>query len=359
MRHSPHVPFARVPGLALALALALPVPAGAAVWREQSSTTLDGRDAVSIEVRNARGRIDVRPSADGAIHVRALKTAHGASQADARRLADQTVVKLTKGPAVRLEVVYPRIVHHVNIWRNTGSDDLPRSDVRFSIEIPARLATLLTVSSGDILTEELAGPQTLRSSSGEIRVLGATGPVNAKTASGDVEVDRARGGRVSTASGSVDWGEALGPLTVSTASGSIEVDDARDSLRASAHSGSIRVGRALGGVVAEASSGGITVREAAGRVDLQTASGSVRAGLLRGTRSATVRSSSGDATVTLDGSAGWTVRARSSSGSIEIDESARVERRSRRDLEARIRGGGAPVEVSTASGSVRVEGGRP
>jgi len=36
-----------------------------------------------------------------------------------------------------------------------------------------------------------------------------------------------------------------------------------------------------------------------------------------------------------------------------------VERHSRRDLEARIRGGGAPVEVTTASGSARVEGGKP
>jgi len=190
MRHSPLIGTA----LALALAASLPIPAAAAVWREQSDATLDARSATAIDVRNARGLIDVRPSADGAIHVRALKIAHGRTTADARRLADQTIVKFDPGAIVKLEVVYPRIVHQVNLWRSFNDDDLPKSEIRFSIEVPARLAATLTVSSGEIHTEELNGAQTLRSSSGDIEVLQAGGPVNARSASGDIDVDRARGG---------------------------------------------------------------------------------------------------------------------------------------------------------------------
>lgn len=354
MRHGHHVPLA----LALGLALAAPCAAASEVVREQSEVTLDGANATSIEVHNARGRIDVKPSTDGAIHVRALKTTRAPDRAEARRLAEQTVVKIARGPAVRIEVVYPRIVHHVNIWKSSSDEDVPRSEVQFSIEIPARLAATLTASSGEIATEGLAGAQTLRSSSGEIRVTGAGGPLDLRTASGDVAVDRGRG-RVTTASGNVRWGQAPGPLAIATGSGSVRVEEARDSLRIAAHSGSIDVGRAPAGVTAAAASGDLTVREAAGRVDLETSSGRLEAGLAKGTRSASLRAASGDAVVRLERTIGWTVRASTGSGSIEMDESAVVERRSRRDLEARIRGGGVPVEIRTASGSVRVEGGRP
>ena len=244
--------------LVLGLVLAAPIPAAAEAWREQSEATLDGRAVTSIEIRNARGVIDVRPSADGAIHVRALKTARSRTAAEARQLADRTLVKIDRGPALRIEVVYPRLVHHVNLWRHSGDDDSPKSEVRFAIEIPARLAATLVVSSGDIRTEGLAAAQTLRSASGEIRVLDADGPVNARSASGDVDIESRLAAASPRADDPVGCARPLGPRA--RAATSLGVGCAR--LRA-------RPIRPIEwgvrcGITAETASGSIEVREAAG-----------------------------------------------------------------------------------------------
>ena len=50
------------------------------VWREESQKTVEVRGFATVEIDNARGRVDLVPSPDGRLHITALKIVRSGRQ---------------------------------------------------------------------------------------------------------------------------------------------------------------------------------------------------------------------------------------------------------------------------------------
>jgi hypothetical protein len=330
------------------------------VWREQSQKTVEVRGFATLEIDNARGRVDLAPSTDGRLHITALKLVRSGRQEQAQDLARRIIVEAgPNGDRYRVEVRYQP--HHIHI----GLEDLfsfdsrrfPRYEVRIQAEVPPGLGIVVRESSGDIRSEGVTGPQVLRSTSGDVEVLSAGGRVEVSTSSGDVTADGLRAARVGSTSGDLVLQQVSGPLVASTSSGDITVRSAGDSLALSSVSGDIKADRAPRGLRAETSSGGVAVRAVSGSVRVGTASGDVSLGLHEPLSGIEVGTSSGEVRLDLDPAVRCLLDLKTSSGSLRVTLPMTMSRVSRRNLSGAIRGGKTPVNLHTASGDITVTGG--
>ncbi len=162
--------------------------------------------------------------------------------------------------------------------------------------------------------------QTGNSIPGSVVVDGIHGPVNAETGSGSVTISKV--------------GDEV---RAHTGSGRMELESINGSLDAHTGSGSIRASGVAGRIVADTGSGGVQVE--------QTASGDIRA-----------HTGSGGVTVHAP-QTGFELRAHTGSGSITVDRPMTVQGTiGKHDLMAKVGGGGsAIVDVSTGSGSIRIQ----
>lgn len=346
--------------LAVLLVPGRPAHADDEVWREQSQKTVEVKGFAALEIDNARGRVDLVPSADGRLHITALKIVRSGRLVQAQDLARRIVVEAgMHGDRYRVEVRYQP--HHIHI----GLEDLfsfnsrrfPRYEVRIQAEVPAGLATVVRESSGDIHSEGVAGPQVLRSTSGDVAVLSAGGRVEVSTSSGDVSADGLHAARVSSTSGDLVLEQAAGPLVASTSSGDITVRSAGDSLALSSVSGDIKTDRAPRGLRAETSSGRVSARAVSGSVRVGTASGDVSLGLREPLTGVEVGTTSGEVRLDLEPKVRCLLDLRTASGSLRVTLPMEMSRVSRRSLTGAIRGGKTAVNLHTASGDITVTGG--
>lgn len=335
-------------------------PAGAETWREQSRRSVPGAGLTALTVQNARGRVEARPSRDGDLHITALKIARGRQESQAREIARDATVELERsGGRYLVRVRYPRQQSvHVNLWEPFDLS-VRRLEVRITVEVPRDLACELVTSSGDLFTEDLAGPQTLRSSSGDVSVAGAKAGIEVSTSSGDVSLTDGRAARIGTSSGDVEVAGRMDALSVSTSSGDVEVGEVADTVRIETASGDVTVDRTARGGLVRTSSGEVRVHAAGGRLGVSTISGEVRVRAVAPLRALAVTTSSGDVRIGLDPAVGCTLEMRTSSGSFDLDVSARSQTMSRRAITATVGDGSAPVSLKTTSGSIAVVSGEP
>jgi DUF4097 and DUF4098 domain-containing protein YvlB len=195
-----------------------------------------------------------------------------------------------------------------------------------------------------------------RSGSGGQVVGGVRGPVDASAGSGDIRI-----------------GPTSGNVRVFTGSGHIELEGSGGSVLARAGSGSIRAMAVTGDLEIHTGSGRVSVTQTAqGRTDITTGSGDIsvsdaheslrlRAGsgnvAVDGEPSGiwNVAAASGNVTVRVLPGAAFDLDAHSSSGRIDSEHPiTAVGSVSRRQLRGQVRGGGPRVEVSTASGAIRI-----
>lgn len=195
-----------------------------------------------------------------------------------------------------------------------------------------------------------------RSGSGDISVAGSQLAVQAKTGSGDI---RLRGlgatAEAGTGSGDIDMDGVAGLATVSTGSGDIRVAGVGAGLHASTGSGDIEAGlTGTGDVRTSSGSGSIALTGVVGAVTASSGSGDV---MVNGRPTGTwkLSTASGSVAVALPTEAGASLDARTSSGSLNLDVPLTTQGRAdRRRVQGDIRGGGPRLEISTASGSIRV-----
>ena len=353
----------QIPLLAVvAIALLPTVPlAGTITVREQSRLALDAGAITGVRVDNPRGLVEVRPSADGRIHVTALKLATASESSRAQEFARLTRVETaTESGTFAVHVIYPqRRAIQVSLWRFfKGEFDFPGVEVRLAVEVPARLPVELRAASGDLRTSDLAGSQTLQTASGDIEVRGAGAPVSIATTSGSVAASGLARARVRSVSGDVTLDGLRGPLSLRTTSGDIEVNGAADSLDLGTVSGDITVEHAPRGIEAGTTSGDITVDGvAAGTVDLHSVSGEIHCGFDRGLRRADASTVSGDIQVRLGEGPGYALALSTTSGTIDSSVPLQIRTATRRQMSGSVRGGGAPVVLHSASGDIAVTGG--
>jgi hypothetical protein len=330
---------------------------------DRSEKVADARGLAGVDVDNARGRVQVRPSADGRIHVVATRVFRMGDMASARRYAAQTSVQA--GPRAgrfAVDVHYPRRIEtgvsFFDFFSINGRRkfQLPSIEVQLDVQVPAGFAVHVSTTSGDVDAGSLSGPVTVSTTSGDVRLAGSRGASSVQTVSGDIALDGVAGARVRATSGDV-VANGVGVLDCSTVSGDIEVHGARDSLRLDSQSGDLSVDDAPAGIRARTTSGELAVHAACGGVSLSTTSGDLRGRLKAPLRSAELSSVSGDLTAELAPGLSARLLASTASGAIDCALPMTVLRHDRTHLEARTGPGGPVIGLNTVSGNLTVTSG--
>jgi len=338
--------------------LALAGPAQANDIRQQSRFDRDVNGIEVLRVENARGIVDVRPSADGRLHLVALKLARSPSGSVTRELADKTVVETDQfGGTFRVRVRYPTHRVNLSLWHDLSSENLPSVEVQLAIEIPAAMSVELSTASGRIISSGLHGRQRLKSASGDVHAEQAAGAVDVTTASGDVVAIETERTSVATASGDISCEVVRGPLRVNSASGDVTIQGAEDSIRVETVGGDVTLDRAPRGLTLRTTSGEVEVRSVSGRIRMSSTSGDVDVRLASPVTAADIETTSGQLSVRLDPQVGCALEATSSSGEIDFRLPTQARTLSRGRVSAVVRGGSAPVSLRSVSGDINVAGG--
>ncbi len=352
-----------IPAL-LCAALLCAAPAAAGVRHtERSDRVVEARGIRVLEVDNARGDVRVTPSADGRIHLTALKIARGRDKAEAERYAAQiSVTAGAQGERYAVRVSYPKRVDvRINFWdllagREDGDDIGPSHELRLVLEVPPATELNLKSVSGDLATRDMAGPQRLRTTSGDCAVTAAGAAVDVGTVSGDVALRGGRRALVRTTSGDV-LASGAGPLDARTVSGDIDVEGDADSLALGSTSGDLSVQRAPKGLDAATTSGEIDVLAASGIVGLRSTSGDIDAVFEAPLARVTAANSSGSVTLGLPPGLGAELELTTTSGDIACDVPVVLLGHGRQHLNAKYGRGGASVKAHTVSGDLHVTSG--
>ena len=339
------------------LALAVPLAAtGEEVLREQSEKIVAAGGLRVLEVHNPRGAVSVRRGADAAVRLTAYKIARGRDGRQARELATGAQVRVaTEGDRLTVRVEYPRHRRiELGFWDLFSGVKIARVDVRLALEVPADLSILLRSGSGDLISDDLSGSQTLQTTSGDVEVGTARGPLIVATTSGDVSVGEMVRGQLSSASGDIQVDRAGGTLAVTTASGEIVVGEAADSLTVSCVSGDVRVAGVKRSLVLRTTSGKVSAR-ASGRLSIEAGSGDVDVTLEPPLAKAEVTTVSGDMRVRLAAGLGCALDLSTSSGSIDMAVPLDMQSVSRQRVSGVLRRGSAPVVLRSSSGDIHVQ----
>jgi hypothetical protein len=362
----PAAPGRRLPALAAALfVLCAALPSAVALATtpsvERSDATIAADGLKRLRVENSRGRIEVRPSADGKLHVTAIKTIRAGRQGKVEEYRRQTSVSAERqGDTYAITVQYPkRIDVQIDFWdifRSHRGDDpfITRIDMALVIEAPRSIIVETHGVSGDAVTEGMAGPQELSTTSGDLTVRKAAGPVHAATTSGDIIVDEAAAVQASSASGDID-ARHLSSLVAHSTSGDIDVVAVTDSVRIESASGDVQADSAPKGAWVHTVSGGIDVRGAGRRVNAESSSGEITLGLVAPLTSVDAHAASGSVSVLLPLHADADVDLQTTSGDVTSAAGLVLQQHSEHSLRGRLGKGGAPVRIRTASGDISVK----
>lgn len=218
--------------------------------------------------------------------------------------------------------------------------------------LPSRLSNI-TVSYRITVPEETTVEA--RTGSGRIELRGTRGTARLQTGSGRILAeDVGRDVQAETGSGRIELRRIDGFAYAQTGSGSVTLEDIRGDVRASTGSGSIRLEQIAGRTEARTGSGNIRAAGIHRDFSANTGSGSV---ILAGDPARgsfwEASASSGNITLEVPGSASFRLIARSRSR-VDSELPLHIEYESRRELRGRLGDGEARIELSSASGRIRI-----
>lgn len=344
---------------ALAAVLVAPVAAEEPL-RQSSERSFDAAGIASVRVENTRGRVTVTRSPDGKVHLTTLKIVRTGDRERSRRIAD--ALEVTTGVADRVldvRVRYPeRTSVHMSLWQLLRGYDLPRVEMRLSLQVPDPIAVHVATASGDVLTENLHGAQTLSSASGDLTVAGARGAVEAVSSSGDIEAADLASARLRSTSGDIRVRDARGRLHARTTSGDLRVNGAGDSLDLETVSGDVRVNRAPRGARVRTTSGRVVLHAAGRDIRIDSSSGDVDLELTGRLDRADVHTASGSIRTWMSGGSGCVLDLRTSSGALDVSVPIRLQQATRHQVRGTVGDGSAQVTLKTSSGDIAVRGER-
>lgn len=330
----------RIRGALAVLALTAVAAAPAFAWSERETAegqferTLSVSGPVDLNVHTSAGSITVVTGSGSQVRI------VGKIKVQRDRLSDaQAIVKeIEANPPIEQSGNSVRIGRRDRDEQNREW----RRNVWISYELVVPKATRMVsaTGSGSQSISGIDGPLDASTGSGGVTLSSIGGEVTAFTGSGSIKIDGANGRlRANTGSGSIRATGVAGAITASTGSGSIELEQI-----------------AAGDVEASTGSGGIEARGVKGRLRVRTGSGTIRA---EGTPTGdwSLSTSSGSINVRLPGDAAFALDAHTSSGSINSAHPVTVvgDVGNRRRLRGTVRGGGFRLDLSTSSGSIRIE----
>jgi DUF4097 and DUF4098 domain-containing protein YvlB len=327
----PHLFRAAVFTLAVLAAAAAPTPAQNHV-EGTFARTLNVTGAVDLEVTTGAGSITVRPGSGDRVAITG-KIRASVNLWQSRSEAEEKVRRLETQPPIE------QSGNVIRIGRLEDRDLQRNVSISYELVVPATTKLRSRTGSGSQTIDGIEGPVEAGTGSGSIEVSSIAGDVRAETGSGGITLRAVRGAvRANTGSGSIRAHGVGGPFTATTGSGSVEAEI-----------------NTAGDVEVRTGSGGIRLNGVRGALRASTGSGSISAaGEPRGDWR--VSTSSGSITARLPAEAGFELRARTSSGSITTSHPVTVEGTiGRREIRGKVRAGGPLVNLSTASGNIRIE----
>jgi DUF4097 and DUF4098 domain-containing protein YvlB len=211
----------------------------------------------------------------------------------------------------------------------------PRLQVR--VWVPRQFSLDLRCSAGPVRIEDVVGRVRARTRNGSIELTGGDGPVRLRTSDGALLVT-----------------EVVGDVEVRTSDGPVEVSWVTGSVDARSGSGEIEVKHVQGRVAVQTDRGAIELHDVVGPVEARTERGAVFASFV-GNPAGFLETRRGPVEVVLPMEAGADLDARSSRGSVEIAGGlAWIGEQGESQAQGSLNGGGAPLRLYTARGSVRV-----
>jgi DUF4097 and DUF4098 domain-containing protein YvlB len=288
---------------------------------------------VDLDIQSGSGDITVHPGDANTVMVKG-RVKVGESWFNMSSLsADEKLKRIEQNPPIEQNGNGIRIGHI--------TDDALRNNVSISYDITAPRATTVhsSTGSGDQRINDLNGPVRASSGSGNITIRSIDSEVRANAGSGDLDIEGVKGRTYTeTGSGNIRAMGISGGFEARAGSGDITFEQtAAGSVRVETGSGTIHLRNVAGSLEAGAGSGDVDVQGAmAGDWRIHTGSGEVE--------------------VKLPSDAKFNVNARSSSGEVSVNHPVTMQGTLKRNhIEGTVNGGGTMLDVSTGSGSIRVD----
>lgn len=207
--------------------------------------------------------------------------------------------------------------------------------VGFRVQTPIKTACNLSTSGGNVELENLTGDQEMQTSGGNISLSDVTGRSNAQTSGGNIHLNKLKGTTtVSTSGGNIEASHFQGDLTAETSGGNIRLDN---------HSGAADVAT---------SGGNIHLENLSGSVSARTSGGNVSAELHKITGKLFMETSGGDIDCELPAGIGLNLNL--DADNIQANLTDFQGSNSSGSISGKINGGGNLVQLSSPSGSIRL-----
>lgn len=294
--------------------------------------TLQVSGHVDLDVQSGSGNITVHSGNSNSVvihgHVKASESWFGGGGLS----ADEKVKRIEQNPPIEQNGNSIRIGHI--------ADEALRNNISISYDVTVPRDTSLQshTGSGDERITDLNGPVRANSGSGNLTIGNIASEVRANAGSGDLQITDVKG-RVytETGSGNIRASGVAGGFDARAGSGDITFEQAGSgSVRAQTGSGNIRLRNVSGGVEAGAGSGDVLVE---GKMDSDWR----------------IHTGSGEVEVKLPSDAKFNIDARSSSGNVEVHHPVTMQGSLKRNhIEGTVNGGGTLLDISTGSGTIRV-----
>ncbi len=292
--------------------------------------TLSVNGTVNLDITTGSGNIHVRTGSGNQVQISGRIRAGNWMGDDDH--AQERVNKLEANPPIQQSGNDIRIGH-------IDDPELRRNiSISYEIVVPEKTELHSRTGSGDQQIEGVQGMVEIGSGSGRLTATNIGDSVRAETGSGDVEVREVKGNlHAKTGSGRIEASAIAGGFEGETGSGNISMQQT-----------------APGSVRAHTGSGGLELHMVRGSLDAQTGSGTIKAeGNPTGTW--TLHTGSGDVQLKLASDIGFDLNVRTSSGSLNVEQPITVQGNiSKKEIHGKVHGGGAPVNVETGSGDVRI-----
>ncbi|HVH88570.1 MAG TPA: DUF4097 family beta strand repeat-containing protein [Terriglobales bacterium] len=297
--------------------------------------TLKVSGHVELEIQSGSGNITVQSGDSSSVvvtgHIRVsenMSSWFGGNSLSAQ----EKVNRLEQNPPIEQNGNSIRIGHI--------QDEALRNNISISYEVtvPKDTSVQSHTGSGDERISDLNGPVRANSGSGNVRISNIGSEVRAQAGSGELVITNVRGrAYTETGSGNIKATGIAGGFDAHAGSGDITFEQAGSgSVRAETGSGNIHLRNVSGGVEAGAGSGDV-------EVDGKIAS------------DWRIHTGSGEVEVKLPSDARFNINARSSSGNVEVHHPVIMQGALKRNhIEGTVNGGGTLLDVSTGSGTIRV-----
>ncbi len=265
-----------------------------------------------LRIENVAGRVEVVPRGPDTVAEYVIY-ARGEDEADARRRAAALEVRAARDSK-----------HGDRIWvaKAKGERWPNHVSVDLVVKTPPDRELSVKVVSADVSVKGIHGHAAVDAVSGDVSVCNGAGPVVAHTVSGDICLE-----------------EVGGPVEAGTTSGDIEISAVRrEQISVNSVSGDAHINALTGEH--------ITVDSVSGDIAIEVAkpfSGCIESG-----------SVSGDVAIALPAESDCHLQASTLSGTISGTLWPADAQRGRREMRARLGGGGGSVALSTTSGDIRL-----